>query len=84
MSVCLQHIPNMVVGIQTFGDRIVVSDVQESVHFVKYRPAENQLVIFADDTTQTPWYMPDSLQFHDQASAPAGTTLGRSLEGPPH
>ena len=44
-----QHIPNMVVGIQTFGDRIVVSDVQESVHFVKYRPAENQLVIFADD-----------------------------------
>merc|ERR1712241_596122 len=45
-----KHIPNMVVGIQTFGDRIVVSDVQESVHFVKYRPAENQLVIFADDT----------------------------------
>ena len=41
----------MVVGIQTFGDRIVVSDVQESIHFVKYRPAENQLVIFADDTT---------------------------------
>ena len=45
-----KHIPNMVVNIQTFGDRIVVSDVQESVHFVKYRPAENQLVIFADDT----------------------------------
>ena len=41
----------MVVGIQTFGDRIVVSDVQESVHFLRYRRAENQLIIFADDTT---------------------------------
>ena len=41
----------MVVGIQTFGDRIVVSDVQESVHFLRYRRAENQLIIFADDIT---------------------------------
>lgn len=46
-----KHIPNMVVGIQTYGDRIIVSDVQESVHFLRYRRAENQLVIFADDTT---------------------------------
>merc|ERR1719362_1099741 len=46
-----KHIPNIVVGIQTFGDRIIVSDVQESVHFLRYRRAENQLVIFADDTT---------------------------------
>lgn len=39
------------VDIKTFGDRIIVSDVQESVHYVKYRRGENQLVIFADDTT---------------------------------
>ena len=32
-----QHIPNIIIGIQSFGDRIIVSDVQESVHFVKYR-----------------------------------------------
>ncbi len=32
------------------GDRIIVSDVQESVHFVRYKRAENQLVVFADDT----------------------------------
>ena len=38
-------------GIQTIGDRILVSDVQESVHFVKYRRGENQLVVFADDTS---------------------------------
>ena len=41
----------MIVDIKTVGDRIVVSDVQESVHFVKYKRHENQLVIFADDTT---------------------------------
>jgi len=46
-----KHIPNIVVGIQTFGDRIIVSDVQESVHFLRYRRAENQLIIFADDIT---------------------------------
>lgn len=32
------------------GSRIVVSDVQESFHFLRYRRQENQLVIFADDT----------------------------------
>ena len=47
----MQHIPYCVVDIKTVGDRIVVSDVQESVHFVKYRRGENQLVVFADDTT---------------------------------
>lgn len=31
------------------GARIVVSDIQESFHFVKYRNRENQLVVFADD-----------------------------------
>lgn len=34
------------------GPRIFVSDVQESVHFVRYKPIENQLVIFADETYQ--------------------------------
>ena len=51
VSIFSQHIPHIVVGIQTIGDRILVSDVQESVHFVKYRRSENQLVIFADDTS---------------------------------
>ena len=34
------------------GSRIFVSDVQEAVHFVRYKPVENQLVIFADETFQ--------------------------------
>ena len=47
-----QHIPNLVVDIKTMGNRVYVSDVQESVHYLRYRPTENQLVIFSDDTYQ--------------------------------
>merc|ERR1711988_1059913 len=46
-----KHIPHLVVDIKTVGERIICSDVQESVHFVKYRRGENQLVVFADDTS---------------------------------
>jgi len=38
-----QHIPHIIVNIQAVGDRVIVSDVQESVHFVKYRRGENQV-----------------------------------------
>ena len=48
----LQHLPTLVVDIKTVGSRIFVSDVQEAVHFVRYKPVENQLVIFADETYQ--------------------------------
>ncbi|ESO03752.1 hypothetical protein HELRODRAFT_100012 [Helobdella robusta] len=44
-----KHIPNFIINIQAMGFRIVVSDIQESFHFVKYKRRENQLVIFADD-----------------------------------
>ena len=43
-------IPNFIVKIDAIGFRIFVSDVQESFHFLRYRPKENQLSIFADDT----------------------------------
>lgn len=46
-----KHIPNFIVNIQTMGQRIVVADIQDSFHFVKYRRPENQLVVFADDTS---------------------------------
>lgn len=45
-----KHIPNQIVNIQTMGQRIYVSDVQESVFFVRYKRTENQIIIFADDT----------------------------------
>lgn len=45
-----KHIPNNICNIQTMGHRIYVSDVQESIFFLKYKRNENQLIIFADDT----------------------------------
>ncbi|KAI1914056.1 pre-mRNA-splicing factor rse1 [Ophidiomyces ophidiicola] len=41
--------PRMIVGLQTQGSRIVVSDVQESVTYVVYKFQENRLIPFADD-----------------------------------
>lgn len=45
-----KQIPSMVVSLFAQGDRIVVGDVQESVHYVAYSGPDNQLVVFADDT----------------------------------
>jgi len=43
-------IPNFVTNITTTGQRVYVTDVQESFHFLKYKRQENQLIVFADDT----------------------------------
>ncbi|XMA08632.1 hypothetical protein WAI453_001423 [Rhynchosporium graminicola] len=43
-------VSNMIVGLQTQGSRIVVSDVQESVVMVVYKFQENKLIPFVDDT----------------------------------
>ena len=43
--------PTAITSIKTNGDRIFVGDLMESIFFVKYRRAENALVIFADDET---------------------------------
>ncbi|KAG7281570.1 hypothetical protein CRUP_007604 [Coryphaenoides rupestris] len=45
-----KHIPNLVTSIHTMGQRVVVTDVQESLFWVRYRRNENQLIVFADDT----------------------------------
>ena len=45
-----QHVPNLVTGIHTIGQRVIVTDVQESLFWVRYKRNENQLIIFADDT----------------------------------
>ena len=42
------------------GDRIYVADAQESVFFMKYKKAENQLYIYADDTSSR--YLTTQLQ----------------------
>ena len=45
-----KHLPCNVVNIQALGHRVYVADSQESIHFVRYKRMENQLIIFADDT----------------------------------
>lgn len=45
-----KHIPYQIVNIQAMGHRVYASDVQESIFFIRYKRAENQLIIFADDT----------------------------------
>ena len=47
-----KHIPNLIVDIRARGNRVIVSDVQESVLFVRYKRQENQLIVFMDDTNQ--------------------------------
>ncbi|PWN37092.1 putative splicing factor 3B subunit 3 [Meira miltonrushii] len=42
--------PTNITAISTQAGRIVVGDVQESTFFVTYKPIENRLLIFADDT----------------------------------
>jgi splicing factor 3B subunit 3 len=44
-----KQIPNYIVEINTMGDRIVISDVQESVHMARYIFQENKIVVFTDD-----------------------------------
>ena len=42
-------VPNVIVGIQTQGSRIIVSDVQESIVYVVYKHQDNLLIPFVDD-----------------------------------
>ncbi|CAL8574327.1 pre-mRNA-splicing factor rse1 [Xanthoria parietina] len=44
-----QVVPNLIVGLQTQGSRIIVSDVQESIIYVVYKQQENRLIPFVDD-----------------------------------
>lgn len=46
-----KNFPNMITSIRTQGDRIYVTDVQESVHYVKFKKDEKQFFIFADETS---------------------------------
>ncbi|KAF2416427.1 hypothetical protein EJ08DRAFT_654729 [Tothia fuscella] len=49
-SQCLNAVPNLLVGLETQGSRIICSDVQESVTFVVYKFADNRLIPFVDDS----------------------------------
>ncbi|OZJ04986.1 hypothetical protein BZG36_01775 [Bifiguratus adelaidae] len=44
-------IPTCIVSLHNQGDRIIIGDMQESVHYAIYRHMDNRILIFADDTT---------------------------------
>jgi splicing factor 3B subunit 3 len=41
----------LITSLTTQGSRILVGDVQESIHFAVYKAPENRLLVFADDTS---------------------------------
>lgn len=45
-----RNFPNFITTLHAAGDRIYVGDVQESIHYVKYKADEGSIYIFADDT----------------------------------
>lgn len=51
-NIYLQHIANIIVDIKARGQRVFVSDIQESLFVLRYKRQENQLIIFVDDTNQ--------------------------------
>ncbi len=48
--VSAQTFGSAIVSLNTQGSRIIVGDMQESVHLAVYKPPENRLLIFADDS----------------------------------
>ncbi|KAK3816058.1 MAG: putative spliceosomal protein sap [Benniella sp.] len=44
-----RSIPTSIVTLHNQGGRIVVGDVQESVHYASYIASDNKIVVFADD-----------------------------------
>ena len=63
-----QSAPHHIVSIQALGQRVFVSDVQESVFYVRYKRQENQLILFADDTNQR-WVTATCLLDYDTVAA---------------
>jgi len=64
INVISQLLPNFVKTIHTMGDRIIVGDISESFHYLKYKKTENQFYIFADDTAPR-WVTSSTLLDYD-------------------
>ncbi|KAK7070838.1 Splicing factor 3B subunit 3 [Halocaridina rubra] len=62
-----KHVPNLIVDIKARGQRVFVSDVQESMFVLRYKRHENQLIIFTDDTNQR-WVTTSCLLDYDTAA----------------
>jgi len=45
-----QTIPTCIMTLNTQGSRIIVGDLQESIHYAVYKAPENRLIVVADDS----------------------------------
>lgn len=50
-TVLSQGFANLIRTLETQGCRILVGDIQESIHYAVYKAPENRLLVFADDTS---------------------------------
>ncbi|OJA18672.1 hypothetical protein AZE42_08861, partial [Rhizopogon vesiculosus] len=57
-----------IVSLNTQGSRIIVGDMQESIHYAVYKAPENRLLIFADDT-QPRWIVAATMVDYNTVAA---------------
>ncbi|KAJ8584566.1 hypothetical protein M405DRAFT_774030 [Rhizopogon salebrosus TDB-379] len=57
-----------IVSLTTQGSRIIVGDMQESIHYAVYKAPENRLLIFADDT-QPRWIVAATMVDYNTVAA---------------
>ena len=50
MANMVQSFGGAIISLNTQGSRIIVGDMQESVHYAVYKAPENRLLVFADDS----------------------------------
>ena len=71
--VTLQTFATLVTSLSTQGSRIIVGDIQESIHYAVYKAPENRLLVFADDTSPR-WIT--SMAMVDYSTVAAGDKFG--------
>ena len=72
-SVLVQTFATLITSLSTQGSRIIVGDIQESIHYAVYKAPENRLLVFADDTSPR-WIT--SMAMVDYSTVAAGDKFG--------
>lgn len=68
LTCIFQTFSTAIVSLNTQGSRIIVGDMQESIHYAVYKAPENRLLIFADDT-QPRWIVAATMVDYNTVAA---------------
>jgi splicing factor 3B subunit 3 len=68
LTFIFQTFSTAIVSLNTQGSRIIVGDMQESIHYAVYKAPENRLLIFADDT-QPRWIVAATMVDYNTVAA---------------